>query len=163
MDMDMVRPWKDPCGLSPSLRPWEAFTVLTDVCGCSQPVGPPRSSCDAYACRVCHCQCGGDRRSRRTVRLVWGNGSFECGTIAARTRYWILYTLLVFTSICKSYVSVLTELNPFLWNHYCLCGKFESCGDPDPSVGLGRRPPHCSCPGYPLPCLDGTEPPHGLL
>ena len=29
MDMDMVRPWKDPWGLSPSLQPWKAWTVLT--------------------------------------------------------------------------------------------------------------------------------------
>ena len=48
MDMDMVRPWKDPWGLSLSLQPWEAWTVLTDLCGRSRPVGPPRSLCDAY-------------------------------------------------------------------------------------------------------------------
>ena len=41
MDVDMVRPWKEPWGLSPSLRPWEAWTVLTDLCGRSRPVGPP--------------------------------------------------------------------------------------------------------------------------
>ena len=46
--MDMVRPWKDPWGLSPSLRPWEARTVLRDICGRSRPVGLPRSSRDAY-------------------------------------------------------------------------------------------------------------------
>ena len=33
MDMEMVRPWKDAWGLSPSLRPWETWTDLTDLCG----------------------------------------------------------------------------------------------------------------------------------
>ena len=33
MDMDMVHPWKEPWGLSPSLRPWGAWAVLTDLCG----------------------------------------------------------------------------------------------------------------------------------
>ena len=33
VNMDMVRPWKDPWGLSPGLRPWEAWAVLTDLCG----------------------------------------------------------------------------------------------------------------------------------
>ena len=84
-DMDMVRPWKDPWGPSPSLRPWEACTVLTDLCGRSPPVGPPRWSCDAYVVRVCYCHCGSDRFSRYPVRLVWANGSFGCRTIAART------------------------------------------------------------------------------
>ena len=36
----MVRPWKDPWGLSPSLRPWEAWTALTDLCDGCQSVGP---------------------------------------------------------------------------------------------------------------------------
>ena len=53
----MVRPWKDPWGLSPSLRPLETLAVLMDCYGHSQPVGPPRSSCDAYVGRVCHCHC----------------------------------------------------------------------------------------------------------
>ena len=83
VDMDMVRPRKDPWGLSPRLRPWEAWGNLMDLCGCFRPVGPPRSSCDAYVGRVCHCHCGSDRRSRHPVRLVWVNGSFGCRTIAA--------------------------------------------------------------------------------
>ena len=29
----MERDWKDPWGLSASLQPWEAWTVLTDLCG----------------------------------------------------------------------------------------------------------------------------------
>ena len=78
MDMDMVRPWKDPWGLSPSLRPWEAWAVLTDLCGCCRAVGPARSSPDAYVGHVCHCHCGGDHPSRQLVRLVWVNGSFAC-------------------------------------------------------------------------------------
>ena len=48
MDMDMVRPWKAPLGLPPSLRPWEAWAVLTVLCGSSRPVGPPQSLCDTY-------------------------------------------------------------------------------------------------------------------
>ena len=39
----MVHPWKDPWGLSPSLRPSEAWTVVRDVWGRFRPVGPPRS------------------------------------------------------------------------------------------------------------------------
>ena len=39
----MVPPWKDPWGLSPSLRPWEAWTVVTDVSGRFRPVGTTRS------------------------------------------------------------------------------------------------------------------------
>ena len=31
--MDMVRPRKDPWELSPSLRPWEAWGSLMDLCG----------------------------------------------------------------------------------------------------------------------------------
>ena len=103
MDMDMVRPWKDPWGLPLGLRPWEAWVVLTDLCGCSQPVGPARLSRDAYVGRVCHCFSGGDRRSRNPVRLVWVNGSCGCRTIAARTRDLILHTLPTFTSIYRSH------------------------------------------------------------
>ena len=40
----MVRPRKDPWGLSPRLRPWEAWGSLMDLCGRFRPVGPPRSS-----------------------------------------------------------------------------------------------------------------------
>ena len=94
MDMDMVRPREDPWGLSPSLRPWEAWGSLMDLCGRSQPVGPPRLSRDAYVGRVCHCHCGSECCSRHPVRLVWVNGSFGCRTIAARTRDLTLDTIL---------------------------------------------------------------------
>ena len=87
MDMDMVHPRKDPWGLSLVGGPWEAWG----------PVGPPRSSCDAYVGRVCHCQCGGDRSGRHQVRLVWVNGSFGCRTIDARTRDLLLDTILEVT------------------------------------------------------------------
>ena len=99
MDMDMVRPRKDPWGLSPVGGPWEAWGSLMDLCGRSRPVGPPRSSCVAYVGRVCHCHCGGDRSSRHPVRLVWVNGSFGCRTIAARTRDLILDTVPLITNI----------------------------------------------------------------
>ena len=39
MDMDMVRPRKDPWGLSPVGGPWEAWGSLMDLCGRSRPVG----------------------------------------------------------------------------------------------------------------------------
>ena len=94
----MVRPREDLWGLSPSLRPWEAWGSLMDPCGRFRPVGPPRSSCDAYFGRVCHCHCGSDRCSRHPVRLVWVNGSFGCRTIAARSRDLILDTILPVTS-----------------------------------------------------------------
>ena len=42
MDMDMVRPRKDPWGLSPVGGPWEAWGSLMDLCGRSRPVEPPR-------------------------------------------------------------------------------------------------------------------------
>ena len=109
--MDMVRPWKDPWGLSPSLRPWEAWAVLTDLCSGSSPMGPPRSSPDAYVGPACHCHCRGDRRSQHIVGLVWVNGSFECRTIAARTGDLTLHMLLIFTSIYRLYLLVLTELH----------------------------------------------------
>ena len=48
----MVRPREDPWGLSPSLRPWEAWGILMDLCARFRPVGPPRSSCDAYVGRL---------------------------------------------------------------------------------------------------------------
>ena len=75
-----------------------------DLCGRFRPVGPPRSSCDAYVGRVCHCHCGGDRRSRHPVRLVWVNGSFGCRTIAARTRDLILDTIHGLQAFTASYL-----------------------------------------------------------
>ena len=105
MDMDMVRPRKDPWGLSPVGGPWEAWGSLMDLCGRSRLVGPPRPSCDAYVGRVCHCHCGGDRSSRHPVRLVWVNGSFGCRTIAARTRDLILDTIHVLPCATMCYLS----------------------------------------------------------
>ena len=125
----MVRPRKDPWELSPRLRPWEAWRSLMDLCGSFRPVGPPRSSCDAYVGRVCHCHCGSDRRSRHPVRLVWVNGSFGCRTIAARTRDLILDTILAVTN-SYSTVPVL------LW---------DCTGQPNPQISLKcgwYTPPH---------------------
>ena len=106
----MVRPRKDQWGLSPSLRPWEAWVSLMDLCGRFQPVGPPRLSCDAYVGRVCHCHCGSDRRSWRPLRLVWVNGSFGCRTIAARTRDLILDTILAVTNSYSTVPVLLWDL-----------------------------------------------------
>ena len=106
MDMDMVRPRKDPWGLSPVGGPWEALGSLMDSSGRSRTVGPPRSSCDAYVGGVCHCHCGGDRSSRHPVRLVWVNGSFGCRTIAARTRDLILDTILAVTNVYSTCLTV---------------------------------------------------------
>ena len=89
----------------PAGGPWEASGSLMDLCGRFRPVGPPRSSCDAYVGRVCHCHCGSDRSSWHPVRLVWVNGSFGCRTIAARTRNLILDTILAVTN---SYSTVLS-------------------------------------------------------
>ena len=111
MDMDMVRPRKDPWGLSPVGGPWEAWGSLMDLFGRSQPVGPPRSSCVAYVGRVCHCHCGGDRSSRHPVRLVWVNGSFGCRTIAARTRDLILDTIHVLRAFTASYLFYCVSLS----------------------------------------------------
>ena len=105
MDMDMVRPRKDPWGLSPVGGPWETWGSLMHLCGRSRPVGPPRSSRDAYVGCVCHCHCGGDRSSRHPVRLVWVNGSFGCRTIAARTRDLIFDTIRVLRAFTASYLS----------------------------------------------------------
>ena len=163
MGMDMVRPWKDPWGLSPSLRPLEARTVLTDLCGRSRLVAPPQLSCDSYVGRVCHSHCGGDRRSRQPVHLVWVNGSLGCRKITARTQNYILHTLPAFTSIYRSYLSASKESDRFFRNDYRLFGEWESCGDPEPNVSLRRPPVPCGCPGYPLPCLGVIEPPVGLL
>ena len=141
----MVRPRKDPWGLSPSPRPWEAWGSLMDLCGRFRPVGPPRSSCDAYVGRVCHCHCGSDRRSRHPVHLVWVNGSFGCRTIAARTRDLILDTILAVTN---SY-----SIIPVL--------PWDRDGQPNPQICLKRgcdTPPSGNGPGYPLPCLGVIEP-----
>ena len=159
MDMDMVRPSKDLWGLSPDLRPWEAWASLTDLCGCSQPVRPPSSSCDVNVGPVCHCHCGGDRRSRHPVRLVWVNRSFGCRTIAARTQDLILYMLPVFTSISRSYLSVFTEFHRLLGSFYRFCGEFMSCGDPDPSVDLGRHPPPAAVLGTRCHAVVRSSPP----
>ena len=80
-----------------------------DLCGRSRPVGPPRVSV-AYVGRVCHCHCGGDRRSRHPVRLVWVNGSFGCRTIAARTRDLILDTILAVTNVYSTIPVLLWDL-----------------------------------------------------
>ena len=111
MDMDMVRPRKDPLGLSPSRRDWEAWGSLMDPCGPFRPVGPPRSSCDAYVGRVCHCHCGSDRSSRHPVRLVWVHGSFGCRTIADRTRDLILDTVLAITNSYSTVPVLLWDLS----------------------------------------------------
>ena len=116
----MVRPRKDPWGLSLRLRPWEALGSLMHLCGCFRPVGPPRLSCGAYVGRVCHCHCGSDHRSRHPVRLVWVNGSNECRTIAAETQDLILDTILAVTN-SYSTVPVL------LW---------DCTGHPNPQIGL---------------------------
>ena len=146
MDMDMVRPRKDPWGLSPVGGPWEAWGSLMDLCGRSRLVGPPRPSCDAYVGRVCHCHCGGDRSSRHPVRLVWVNGSFGCRTIAARTRDLILDTIHV---TCYSSIPI-----P-LWDTYFTVTYWSEDVTPPPPSGSG--------PGYPLPCVGVIEPPQGLL
>ena len=156
MDMDMVCPWKDPWGLSHSLRPWEAWAALTDLCGCSQPPELPRSSSDVYVGRLCHCHCGGDRRSRHVVRLVWVNRFFGCRTSAVGTLDLIHHT------IYRSYLSTFDDFHPFLGNFFRLCGTLESSGDSDPSMCLRREFPP-SWPVYPLPCLGVIEPLHGLL
>ena len=99
------------CGdSSPASGPWEAWGSLMDLCGRSRPVGPPRSSCDAYVRRVCHCHCGSDRSSRHPVRLVWVNGSFGCRTIAARTRDLILDTILAVTNSYSTVPVLLWDL-----------------------------------------------------
>ena len=107
----MVRQRKDTWGLSPSLRPLEAWGSLMDLCGRFRPVGPPRSSCDAYVGRVCHYHCGDNRCSRHSVRLVWVNGSFECRTIAARTRDLILNNILAVTGTYSIMPVLLWECN----------------------------------------------------
>ena len=146
----MVRTWKHRWGLSPSLRPWEAWTVLMKVCGRSRPVGSPRSSCDAYVRRVCHCHCAGDRCSCHPVCLVWVKGSFGCRTITARTWDLILYTLPAFTSIYRGYLSVFGNLIYLCgiipvclpnWSHVVILTPVGAWGGNPPSKGvLGTRP-----------------------
>ena len=150
--MDMVRPREDPWGLSPSLRPWEAWGSLMDLCGRFRPVGPRQSSCGAYVGGVCHCRCGGDRRSRHPVRLVWVNGSFGCRTIAARTRDLILDTILAVTGNYSTVPVLLLDCNGRSNPRISL--KWES--DPPPPLPSGFGP------GYPLPCLGVIEPPPGF-
>ena len=145
----MVRQRKDPWGLPPSLRLWEAWDSLMDLCGRFRPVGPPRSSCDAYVGRVCHYHCGSDRRSRHPVRLVWVRGSYGCRTIAARTQDLILDTIL---AAANSYSTVPV----LLW---------DCTGQPNPQISLKcdvTPPPSGDGPGYPLPCLGVIEPPPGV-
>ena len=67
-----------PVGTLPQSAALGSLDFLTDLCGRSRPMEPPRSSRDAYVGNVCHCHCGGDRRSPHPVRLVWVNGSFGC-------------------------------------------------------------------------------------
>ena len=148
MDMDMVRPRKDPWGLSPVGGPWEAWGSLMDLCGRSRLVGPPRLSCVAYVGRVCHYHCGGDRSSRHPVRLVWVNGSFGCRRIAARTRDLILDTVPLITNIYS--------IIPLL-----LCVGMGSLTQNQPEVRYGT-PPSGDGPGFPLPCVGVIEPPPGF-
>ena len=145
MDMDMVRPRKDPWGLSPVGGPWEAWGSLMDLCGRSRPVGPPRSSCVAYVGRVCHCHCGGDRSSRHPVRLVWVNGSFGCRTIAARTRDLILDTIHVLRAYTASYLS-------------CVLNAMRGCYRAPPRVCSkegGEAVPRTPWPGYGIQPVSG--------
>ena len=141
VDMNMVRPWKDPWGLYQRLWPWEAWAVLVDLCGRSRPAGPPWSSRDTHVDRVCHRSCPGDRRIWHPLHLVRVNGSFGCRTGAARTRGLILHTLPAFTFIYRPYLLVFRLFYRFLRNYYHSCRNYESCGDPDPGVGPERETP----------------------
>ena len=151
VDMDMVRPREDPRGLSASLRPWEAWGSLMDLCGRFRPVGPPRSSCDAYVGRVCHYDCGGDRRSRHPVRLVWVNRSFGCRTIAARTWHLILDTILVVTNEYSTVPVLLLGCNGQPNPQICL--RWSVTPPPFQGMVLGTR-----CHARVL-----SSPPQGLL
>ena len=151
-----------PVGTCPSLQPWKARVLLMNLCGRSRPVGPSPSSRDANVCRVCHCHCAGDRRSRHPLRVILVNGSFRCRAIAARTRPLIVHTIPAFTFFCRSYLSVFKEFHPFLENVYRSWGILESCGDPDPRMSLRRDIPPSGCPWYRLPCLGVIEPPKWL-
>ena len=136
---------------------------LTDLCGRSQPVGPPRLSRDAHVGCVCHCHCSGDRRNRHLVRLAWGNGSFGCRTIAARTRYLILVTI---PAITMTYTPVLAPTESFEALTYRFVGILRLFGVPNPSLEVRDTPP-------PPPAEIGlgtrcdawvlSRPPHGLL
>ena len=140
-----------------------------DLCGHFRPVGPPRSSCDAYVGRVCHCHCGGDRRSRHPVRLVWVNGSFGCRTIAVRTRDLILDTILEVTRPYSA-IPVLPcmDVGNLAQDQPEVCGTTTPprgwSGDTPPPSGDSPEipPPSGDGPGYPLPCLGVIEPPPGF-
>ena len=141
-----------------------------DLCDRFRPVGPPRSSCDAYVGRVCHCHCGGDRRSRHPVRLVWVNGSFGCRTIAARTRDLILDTIL---EVTRPYSTI--PVLPWIDVGNLAQDQPEVCGTTTPPPqrmvrgypppqGIVQRypPPSGDGPGYPLPCVVLSSPPPGF-
>ena len=67
MNMGIVRTWKDPWGLSRSLRPWGAWAILWDPSGRSRPVGGPMLAVCATATVVVTVAAGS---------LVWVNGFF---------------------------------------------------------------------------------------
>ena len=120
----------------PAGGPWEAWGSLMDLCGRFGPVGPPRSSCDAYVGRVCHCHCGSDRRSRHPVRLVWVNGSFGCRTIATRTRDLILDTIL---EVTRPYSTI--PVLPWVDVGNLAQDQPEVCGTTTPPQGMVRGYP----------------------
>ena len=119
-----------------------------DLCGRFRPVGPPRSSCDAYVGGVCHCHCGSDRSSRHPVRLVWVNGSFGCRTIAARTRHLILDTIL---EVTRPYSTI--PVLPWIDVGNLAQDQPEVCGTttPPPGDGPGIPPPSGDSPEIPPP------------
>ena len=162
VDVDMVHPPKDPWVLSPSLRPSEACTVLTDLCGRSRPVGPSLSSGDAYVGRVCHCHCSGLHCSRQPVRLVWVNGSLGCGTIAASTQDLILHTPPSFTCIYKAYLWTLEGFHPFMRNCFRFCGTLESCEILTRVCACGGNPPPAVVQGTPCHAWVASSPPRWL-
>ena len=142
--MDIVRPWKDPWGLSPGLRAWSAWALLTDLSGRSRLVGPPPLSRDAFVGPVC---C-----SWHPVRLVWVNVSLACQKIAPGTQHLIFHSLPDFTFIYVLCLSPLEEFHRVLQNCYYFYGILESCGDPEPEPEEGT-PPLQSWPGCPLPLM----------
>ena len=142
-----------------------------NFCGRFRPVGPPRSSCDAYVGRVCHCHCSSDRSNGHPVRLVWVNGSFGCRTIAARTRDLILDTIL---EVTRPYSTI--PVLPWIDVGNLAQDQPEVCGTTTPSQAMVRGnppppqeivqrypPPSGDGPGYPLPCVVLSSPPQGLL
>ena len=163
VDMDMVRPWKDPWGLSHSLGPWGASTVLTDLCGCSRPEGPPQWSSDAYVGGVCHCHCGVTVAAATGCASYGLTGPLDTEQSHQQPTHDTIYVTGLDIHLQVILVSF-TEYYLFLGNNYRFCRGWDSCGDPDPNVDLGRthRPP-CGCPGYLLPCCGVIEPPHGFL